>query len=222
MFKGNAARLGGGGIYLENSIDLVDSNEILLNNAADGGGVYIFGDSPRFVNNIVADNKATTSGSGVYVGAASPGFLHTTIAHNVEGDGVGLYITHDGWEGKFSNMALTNTILINHTIGVTITAGSRVVFSSTLWGVEESVGLPYQGGDGTIITEGDFYGSPLFTDTYRIITGSVAIDVGVSAGVFSDIDNDARPYGAGPDLGADEYAPAGALKYVYLPLVQRQ
>jgi len=42
----------------------------------------------------------------------------------------------------------------------------------------------------------------------------------VEAGVTSDIDNHPRPYQT-PDIGADEYWPAGALKFLHLPLVIR-
>jgi hypothetical protein len=37
--------------------------------------------------------------------------------------------------------------------------------------------------------------------------GSEAIDRGVEAGVTTDIDGNARPYGPAPDLGAVEYLP---------------
>jgi hypothetical protein len=40
---------------------------------------------------------------------------------------------------------------------------------------------------------------------YHIGPGSAAIDAGVDAGVTTDIDGEARPFGAGYDLGADEW-----------------
>ncbi len=45
---------------------------------------------------------------------------------------------------------------------------------------------------------------------------SAAIDKGVEAGVGFDVDGDARPAGAGYDLGADEF-----WFKIYLPLVLR-
>jgi hypothetical protein len=67
-------------------------------------------------------------------------------------------------------------------------------------------------------------GDPSFIDPdagdYHLGSDSAALDGGVNAGVMTDIDNQPRPYQA-PDLGADEYWPPGALKYVYLPVVAR-
>ena len=40
---------------------------------------------------------------------------------------------------------------------------------------------------------------------YHIGPGSGAVDTEVGAGVMTDIDGDARPFGAGYDLGADEW-----------------
>jgi hypothetical protein len=42
--------------------------------------------------------------------------------------------------------------------------------------------------------------------------------MGIDAGVTTDIDGLLRPYQL-PDIGADEYWPPGALKFIYLPIV---
>jgi hypothetical protein len=57
-------------------------------------------------------------------------------------------------------------------------------------------------------------GNPRLDGTYHLQAGSAAIDAGVDAGVTDDIDGDARPVGALPDVGADEFIP-----HIYLPLV---
>jgi len=61
---------------------------------------------------------------------------------------------------------------------------------------------------------------PAFVDpddgNYHLLFGSAAVDAGVEAGVAHDIDGDARPLGAAPDLGADEVH-----QRVFLPLVLR-
>jgi hypothetical protein len=52
---------------------------------------------------------------------------------------------------------------------------------------------------------------PVFVDPdsgdYHIGPGSGALDAGVDAGVYVDIDGEERPCGAGFDLGADEWVP---------------
>ena len=61
--------------------------------------------------------------------------------------------------------------------------------------------------------EGDYrfnlWADPAFVDPdngdYRIGAGSAAIDAGVDAGVTTDIDGETRPFGAGYDIGADEW-----------------
>lgn len=62
-------------------------------------------------------------------------------------------------------------------------------------------------------------GDPAFTDPdggdYHLSGGSAAVDVGVLAGIDTDIDGDARPLGSAPDIGADE------ARFVFLPLVLR-
>ena len=80
-------------------------------------------------------------------------------------------------------------------------------------------------GDGNITTGTiNIWDEPDFLDSdagyYHIGANSGAIDVGVDAGVRSDIDRQPRPYQV-PDLGADEYWPPGVLKYVHFPLVMQ-
>ncbi len=65
----------------------------------------------------------------------------------------------------------------------------------------------------------DVLGDPMFVDpahdNYHLKAGSPAIDRGVAAGVSFDIDGDPRPFGAGYDIGCDEW-----VNYpIYLPLV---
>ncbi len=55
--------------------------------------------------------------------------------------------------------------------------------------------------------EGNIDADPLFVggDDFHLRTGSPCIDAGADAGVYTDTDGDVRPYGAGFDMGADEY-----------------
>ena len=52
---------------------------------------------------------------------------------------------------------------------------------------------------------------------YHIRSGSAAIDSGVEAGVYKDIDGNRRPLGLGYEIGADEWMPP----IYFLPFVLR-
>ena len=152
-------------------------------------------------------------GSGLYVWRSSPRLLHNTIARNSGGDGSGIYVTEHPSYGFYSTVALTNTILVSHSVGITVTAGNTATLEATLW---NGNALDW-GGTGTVNHTNDHSGAPAFaSDGYHLTPGSAAIDQGVNVGVMTDIDGDARPIGPLPDLGADEG------KYrIYLQLVMR-
>jgi uncharacterized repeat protein (TIGR01451 family) len=102
-------------------------------------------------------------------------------------------------------VVLTNTILVSHTVGITVMAGSTATLEATLW----HDNTQDWGGLGAIITGiYNYWGNPAFVDpdigNYHIGLTSAAIDKGVDAGVDDDIDGDPRPQGGGYDIGADE------------------
>jgi parallel beta-helix repeat protein len=209
---------GGGGLFLYHS-DATLSNNIVIANTAklDGGGLALWYNVAMLTNNVVADNQADRNGSGLYIFASSPRLLHTTIARNVGSSGV--YITD--WVSNYSTVALTNTILVSHTVGITVAEGNTVTLESTLWYSNTTADW---GGAGTIITgTHNYWDDPAFVNPdagdYHIGLTSAAIDKGVDAGVGDDIDGDLRPQDSGYDLGADEFVDAAP---IYLPLLMRQ
>jgi len=211
----------GGGVFLGSSAATLNRNIVVANTAitGSGGGLYLAGEGNALVNNVVADNQANGLGSGLYIRGSAPRLLHTTIARNRGGDGSGVYIDFG------ATPVMTNTILVSQTVGLTVTEGGTATLMGTLWGSGAWANGINWGGAGAINT-GTFniVGDPGFVDPdagdYHLGPNSAALDVGVNAGVMTDIDNQPRPYQA-PDLGADEYWPPGALKYVYLPFVAR-
>ena len=63
-----------------------------------------------------------------------------------------------------------------------------------------------QAATATVAVHNQHEGDPAFAvDGYHLTNVSAAIDQGVDAGVMTDIDEQARPQGAAPDMGADEY-----------------
>jgi fibronectin-binding autotransporter adhesin len=210
---GNTAESAGGGLFLYYSDANLNGNIVTDNTSAwRGGGLDVEGKAPALVNNIVADNQASTTGSGLYIGYSSPQLLHTTIARNSGGDGSGVYVTNAG--SLYSTAAFTNTIIVSHTVGITVATGNAATLNATLWHANTT----NWGGTGTINHSNDHTGDPAFAaDGYHLTPSSAAIDKGVDAGVTTDIDGDTRPWGAGYDIGADELRQ----RYIYLPLVLR-
>ena len=203
VVKANSAR-DGGGLDLYQSDAIFNGNIISGNTAYHGGGLQVWDSAPVLINTVVADNQATSatgSGPGLYVYLASPRLLHSTIVRNVGGDGSGVYVTDDGY-GNYSTVTMTNTIIVSHTVGITVTEGNTATLNSTLWHSNDID----RGGAGTIKHSDDHSGDPAFAaDDYHLTAASAAIDRGVDAGVTTDIDGDIRPWGAGYDIGADEY-----------------
>jgi hypothetical protein len=206
----------GGGLYLCYSDATLTGNTVLGNTASmvstgTGGGLHLDESSnATLTNNVVADNRASTTGSGLYIEDASPHLLHTTIARNSGGDGSGVYVTN---RYGTSTVAMTNTIIAGHMLGITVIQGNTATLNATLWHTNGTDHV------GNVIHTNDHSGAPAFApDGYHLNLSSAAIDAGVDTGVTTDIDGDVRPWGAGYDIGADELRQ----RYVYLPLVLRR
>ncbi len=189
------------------NVNLVDN--IITNNGPMvtlGGGVYVNSSTITMTNNVIADNQVEEpdgKGSGLYIESSSPRLLHTTIVSNSGGDGSGVHIT-----GTFSTVALTNTIIASHTVGITIASGNTATLNGVLWDNNTA----NMGGMGTITITNAYSGEAAFAeDGYHLTASSAAIDRGVDAGVKEDIDGNLRPVDGNldgviaADLGADEF-----------------
>jgi len=202
---------GAGGLDLVASNATLSGNIVIFNTAYFwGGGLYVDqGSNATLVNNVVADNQADSQGSGLYIRGSSPRLLHTTIARNTGGDGSGVYVTNFG--ADYSTVAFTNTILVSHTVGITVTGGNTATLEATLWANDTD-----WGGVGTVITGAvNIWGDPAFVapdaGDYHIAAVSAARDAGVNAGATEDFDGESRPSDGFYDIGADEYYPHPAL-----------
>jgi parallel beta-helix repeat protein len=212
---GFVSRAGGLRFISSNGANLI-SNTVTNNSTfGSGGGLYLERSDITMINNVIVDNQITItsnftgSGSGLYIAGSSPRLLHTTVARNSGGDGSGVYIT-DAFDYFNSNVALTNTIFADHSVGTTVTAGNTTTLNGVLW---YSNTINY-GGEGYITVTNEYTGDPAFAaDGYHLTCASAAIDRGVNAGMDNDIDGDPRPRGGGYDLGADE------INCIYLPII---
>jgi parallel beta-helix repeat protein len=220
VIESNEAGLCGGGVYIRYSDPGLDRNIVRSNSALRGGGVYLEKSEAVLTNTVITENQAPShgGGSGLYIKGASSRLLHTTIAHNSGGDGSGVYVTERTVSGHLSDVTLINTILVNHGVGITVTAGNTATLAGALWYANTT----NWGGAGIVSGSDYTWGDPHFSvDGYHLSSGSAAVDAGVSTGVTVDVDGDARPYCTAPDLGADEAIGDFACRFVYLPAVLR-
>jgi parallel beta-helix repeat protein len=215
----NTVIKGGGGVALWGGACTLTGNTIRGNTAHwVGGGIPGGGIGATLINHVIADNFADVSGSGLYFDGPAQ-LWHTTVARNFtggDGDGSGIYVTTGGLP---ISVAFTNTILAQHSVGISVTTGNTVTVNGILW-YATPITVSHEAG-AIVSVQNQHTGDPAFVDSnggdYHIGATSAAIDRGVPAGILTDMDGDTRPQGSGFDLGADEFwAP---MWRVYLPLV---
>ncbi|HHN93956.1 MAG TPA: hypothetical protein ENK17_04245, partial [Anaerolineae bacterium] len=212
----NSAYTKGGGIYIYHADASLDvARSLILSNTVsmEGGGVWSSSDT-RLVNTVVGRNQAGSRGAGVYLSGQAD-LLHATVADNTGPEGV--YVAGSAY--------LTNTIVSGHGIGVH-NAGTATM-DGVLWhGNTTDI-------SGTVTVTHAYLGDPAFVNAaagdYHIAAESAAIDLGVTSAVTDDLDGESRPFGTGPDLGADEshilialwpdydveLTPGGSITYVH-------
>ena len=216
LFTSNSAGYGGGGVFLTGGGTAFIGN-ILMSNTAEafGGGLASEGGAQWLINNVIADNHAGSAGGALWSSGSKPHLYHSSIARNSAGDGSGIYVADTELGGLHSAVGLTNTILVDHAVGISVTGGSTVTVQAVLW--YNTPITVSQSTTATVTVQNQHTGDPAFTmDGYHLTRPSAAIDMGVEVDVPFDIDGDLRPAGAGYDLGADEL-----WFKIYLPLVLR-
>jgi uncharacterized repeat protein (TIGR01451 family) len=213
LVSGNVGQ-NAGGIYLATSTAIVNGNQVMANSAGIGAGIYVQAGNPTLDNNIVAKNIAQIQAAAFYILSSSPKLRHNTVAANNGGDGSALFVTDLGVQP--ANIEMVNNILVDHTVGITLTAGNKVTIRR---GLLFNNGRDW-GGDGIVDDKGGHVrAAPLFVDPdgndYHLQSASPARDQGASdAGINIDYDNQSRPADNGFDIGADEFVFTGVQVFI--------
>jgi len=218
-FSGNSADTGGG-MHLSSSSPHLDRNILVDNHAREGGALWLYQSFAQTSNNLIAENRADRAGSGLYLLDSAPTLIHNTLTRNGGGDGSGIHIASR--DLPCGTVSLTNTLLVSHTIGITVASGCTVALEATLWGSGIWANAADWDGEGTVLTGTvNLWEAPAFVDPvrsdYHIRFDGAAIDAGIDAGITVDLDGEPRPLGQGYDIGADEFFRAPGT--LYLPLL---
>jgi len=211
----------GGALYADSCLDLTLSRNLVTRNVGTqnlarsswGAGLCLaLGGPVTLTNNVVADNTATTSGSGLVIQGASSSLLHNTFARNGGGDGSAMLIT--SFEDHPSAVTLTNTLMVSHSVGISVTGGNTLTLNATLW--HSAPITVSRSPTAALMAQLQLAGDPAFgPDGYHLTAASAALNRAVATAVTTDIDGQRRPAAGRADIGADELVP------VFLPLIMR-
>lgn len=197
--KDNTTFQGGGGIFCANKSSPNISGCTIKNNSALewGGGICcVAGSSPTVTNCIIVENRSDNYGGGIDCYEASPTIIHCTISGNGNNanHGGGLYCFN-------SSVCVTNCIFW----GNRAAPGDPEVESSPY----STITINYSNVWGGWPGKGNVIGDPKFSkkNPYHLTAKSFGVDKGARTSVDVDIDGQTRPWGAGFDIGADEYVP---------------
>jgi uncharacterized repeat protein (TIGR01451 family) len=169
----------GGGFYSFLGTPVIQNNIFMGNSSVHGGGLYSWNGTPLIQNNIFIGNTAEIGG-GIYNELNTAIIRNNILVNNVASAGGGIYIV----EGSYPPVLDYNDVWNN------------------------------TGGDYYGVAPGahDISADPLLVDPangdFHLSSGSPCIDAGDPVNYPpTDFEGDARPNGAAPDIGADEYYP---------------
>ena len=211
--NGNASVTYGGGVFI--SIDsnvTIEDCEFAENQASEVGAVYYRNfTADGLMANCVIHGNSTSWGGAVFCQSSPVSVHNNTIADNVD-NGLSFYIP---WPTVKNNIITSNS---GYAIWSNDPDSTYLVTHNDLWnnalGDHIEIHMPWYEDIYIVGENGNISADPLYAGggDYHITAGSPCIDLGTDAGVYTDMDGDARPQGVGFDMGADEFAVAGGLE----------
>jgi len=216
----------GGGLYaylaLEGEALRMDRIRMQENQAASqGAAIYLnkIGSSPttaRLTNLLLTGNRTASTAATDSVLAVGRGYdMALTLAHVTAADN--LAPTFLRAVGPYAESELTvtlsNTLIVSATNAFAADewAGDVSIHHTNTLTHDVTTLHHTEAGSPSFQATNPLAGDPTLDATYHLQGGSAAIDAGVDAGVTTDIDGEVRPWGAGYDIGADEYTGSGRL-----------
>ena len=226
LIENTAESSDGGGLYARLTLDgmLLELERVLVDDNkawGQGKGVYLDAAGPvspeaslvnvMFSANNEVDGAPTATEDAVL--AIAPRFtsLTVTMAHITAAPNQAptfLYAKPDDNPGRTLDITAANILLSGFQNGfaaeevgdgqLTIEHTNTLLFNV----VSQHLVV---GGTPTLTSVDPVIGDPVLDANYRLQAGSAAIDTGVDVGVTYDIDHGLRPFGSGPDIGADEF-----------------
>ena len=199
LFLGNEGQRGAG-LYVYANDTLILSGTQFIGNVAteQGGGIDLYQSATghsRIVNALFARNTAGINGQAMNLyGDGSVDILYTTIANPSLEAGTGIWVDTNG------TINITNTIVASYTEGISVSHGTVNGDYNLFFHAPISLTL----GSHNLIDQAPAFIDPN-SDDYHLAAASAVIDHGVDAGVYTDLDGNPRPIGAGFDIGAYEY-----------------
>ncbi len=191
--SGNSATLRGGGIYCRESAASIMKCTITENSADRGGGGVCFDiSSLTTITNCVITGNCADQGGGVYSHDSDSTIRHCTISGNIADAGGGISCEYGA------------PIIMNCILWGDHASGGPEIFTS--WGASPAV--TYSDIQGGWAGEGNIDADPHFVSSknYHLSLFSPCIDAGTDVCGHEDIDGQSRPWGAGFDMGADEFS----------------
>lgn len=216
-FERNSSGFNGGGLAATDPLTITNV-QFIQNRARKGGGVFYYVDGEsKVTNSLFTGNTVTDTGSAFYIDVPSnPSFagnfkiLHTTIADTNLNPKTAIAV----FSGR---VGITNTIIANHTIGISQTTGTVYEDYNLFFNVPTtSTNAVAHGGH-------SLNGAPKFvapaSEDYHLSDNSAALNAAFPGLISTDFEGDPRPLGPGPDIGFDESGSDTPGIGPYLPLI---